>query len=311
MNRLSKNKRRIMFIVLILVSIISIRIYLFNLHNKLPKFHIKAPNGELINSDTFSGYPTCIVMIKKVNSVSYDTIKKIESNMENPIKVLIIFDGKEKLIIDIKNTNTRFLEVTSWNYINKLFFLSGESDNLVFFYDNSGYLENVYSLKAKNIDKIISKFSGSNAFEIKGNVNKINEKIVKFMSYKKNGYYYFTTRLLSSCACMQIYEDLENYSYEIGEKLKLVLLGDWNEKDENNILFERNYRIEIFRGVEEINRTVSNWQTETQRRDFNLMGVKKNDKTELFTILDDKDYDILNDYLEKNIKTRMSNKRSN
>jgi hypothetical protein len=250
-------------------------------------------------------------MIKKVNSVSYDTIKKIESNMENPIKVLIIFDGKEKLIIDIKNTNTRFLEVTSWNYINKLFFLSGESDNLVFFYDNSGYLENVYSLKAKNIDKIISKFSGSNAFEIKGNVNKINEKIVKFMSYKKNGYYYFTTRLLSSCACMQIYEDLENYSYEIGEKLKLVLLGDWNEKDENNILFERNYRIEIFRGVEEINRTVSNWQTETQRRDFNLMGVKKNDKTELFTILDDKDYDILNDYLEKNIKTRMSNKRSN
>jgi hypothetical protein len=231
--------------------------------------------------------------------------------MESPIKVLIIFDEKDKLATDINNPNTRFLKVNSWNNIDKLFRLSGEYDNLAFLYDNSGYLENIYSMRTKNIEKIISEFASSNAFEIKGNINKIIEKIVQFMSYRKNGYYYFTTQLKSSCACIQIYEDLENYSYKIGEKLKLVLLGDWNEKDENNILFERSHRIEIFRGVEEINRAVFSWQIETRGRNFNLMGVKKNDKIELFPMLDNNDYDAINDYMEKNIRARVLNKRSN
>ncbi len=295
------NKKAIIIsIISILLVTIGIRIHAYYSKLTMPNFELQIRNNNSIDKSSVSDLKTNFIFIKHFNALTKSVVSEILSKKNNLEKIIIVNDDIEndKDIYTIQD-NVYVAKANSWHHLMKKFKLPKTNENRILIYNPRGILEFNFPIKGKNKWKILSKYEDSNQSVIRGNVEEICITIKKALVSFENGIYYFTQQLNSSCSCFKLFQKLENIGLEEANKIKLILIGEWRQIDTNNLLIERNSRVIIKKASEEINQVVDKWKRQTNRNDFNLIGIKIEERVEIFPLLDLRDYYAWNDFEKK------------
>jgi hypothetical protein len=297
---MDKKRKKILITAIIFILLIIIRLRVYDLYstNIMASFKLQLYDGTFIDNRDISGFRTSFIFIKKINAISNSIIKDVINNKTDLDKIIIINNDFKSNFIEAPIENV-FIVKPSRQYLAKKLKFLNQNFNSIIIYNSKSELELYLPLKGKNKTKINMSYRNLKEELLKGNIQGLYSNIKKVMSNYENGYYYFTEILYSSCLCFRIYQDIENICYQKGNKLKLVLIGDWTHIEIENILKERNYRVIVERADEDINQNVRDWKNETHRKNFNLVVVKSNDILLTFPILDRIDYKIWNNFKEQ------------
>jgi len=300
MIKVANRKAIIISAVSILLITIGIRIHTYYSKLTMPKFEFQIGNISSIDKSNVSDFKTTFIFIKHFNALTKSVVSEILKKKDKSEKIIIINDDLENdKVIDTRQVNVYVTKANSWYQLIKKFKLPMTNENRILIYDIEGILKFNSPIKGKNKWNILSEFGDSSKNVIKGNVEEICITVRKALASFENGIYYFTQQLNSSCACFELFQELENIGLKEAKKIKLILIGDWSQIDTNNLLAERNSRVIIKRASEEINHVVDKWKRQTKRDDFNLIGMKIENSVDVFPILDLKDYHAWDDFAKK------------
>jgi len=294
----------ILFIFAIMISQKWRTIYL---QNRLPISGYKTTESISLEKKDISDYFTRILIINKLNSFTISIIEELFQIHNEALDRLIIFhtDNFDKIPAPQKNGIFFINEFNKKLLMNKLR-IKEQEINWVLFYER-GFLKQKILLKSVNKKEIIQ----SRSMPKRGDFRKISLALEKVMSECRPGIYYFSQHLISSCACYREFEFLENILLDSGNKLRLIVIGEFSDLDIENFQKEKNYRIIVEKSGVNISDLVHDWNVDTNRWDFNFIVIKTEKRIYIFPLIDSVDYQRWLRFKENSLHTIIEEYRNN
>lgn len=281
-------RRRLWIIGIIFIVILAIQWWRMAYQNRLPNFYFKTAENVALQRKDLSDYFTRILIINHLNSFTKSIIKEISQIHNEVSDRLIIFYNGNFDKIQIENKSGIF-SIKKYNKetLSDKFNLKEPKKNWILLYEK-GSLKQKIMVKSRNKKNIIQLHNIDTPS--KGDIENICFEFKKRMSNNKPGVYYFSQRLVASCACYRTFEFLETELINIGSKLRLLLDGKFSDLDIENFQKEKNYRVIIERAKSDIISLVHDWNISTKRKDFNLIVIKTEKQFYIFPLIDNVDY---------------------
>lgn len=287
------NMKNIVSIILCIICIIlcMIRINTIYTNKEIPDFSIELKNNEIISKTDLKGFDTRILFISHLNAITQSVIKEtIEKH--NPLinRTLILYYNNINKIDELKKNGIYYHKITNKNEINNMFNIENDSENQVIIYNSKGFLKEKFNIDGFNKFKITRSYRNYDGKK-RGNIEFISKNILNILlQNNKNGVYYITNRLNSSCQAFKVFTDLENELFKRKRKLIVKLSGNWNDLDIRNFKIERNNRTRIEKVQKKIENIITEWKINTKSSVFVLVVIKIKDNSFTFPLYDENDY---------------------
>lgn len=297
---MSKIKKTLIVLVVLFITLVITGLRIGTLYSNLtmPSFKLQLNDGNFIENKSVLGFRTSFIFITYLNSYSYSMLRELILIKSDSDKIIIINKDLNNNIKTSKKENIYLVQADSWDQLKSEFKIPNSEENMILVYNSNAELEQSFNLRGIAKRKILQYFKKYDENN-KGNIKDLCSNIESALKKSQNGYYYFTDNLFSSCTCFDIFLDIENICFKRDDKLNLYLIGKWKQADIDNVLKERNYRVNIKKADSEIQKIFSNWNSEIRIPYFNFIVVKLDENISVFPILDNTDYKNWTNYKKK------------
>ena len=255
---------------------------------KLPYFDFKTVDSKNLKSRDLYQSSVNILLIHHVNSFTLAYIRTLIQASQGDPRRLVIFCADQFLLgQNEKATRTHIIKDFNAAQICNLFHLPKPKDNWILMYDR-GFLV----FRAIFNGSIVRKLGLTQAVVAPqlGRDNNIAEEVARLLSSYKPGVYFCAQRLVTSCACYAAFEFLMEELLKGGDRLRLLLIGEFSEIDVENFDKEEAGRIVIMKPNPEINQLVDAWRREVQILDFNAIIFLNKTSLRVMPLIDAGDY---------------------
>lgn len=292
MRAIKPRQKALLVIMISLVILIILRIALFYRNIRMPNIHYKTNVGAVIERKSFQGFRVGILFINSTNSIALGLLDHLKKTKNRSYKFIIFC--QDLIMHDKVSQMKNFCPVREYDrkQILKEFHLSQKIDNIIMIYDNNLELADEIPIKPKYFSNILSNFADDTEFL--GNKKKVFD-ICSRLSYEfkklDDGNYFFTNKLFSSCGCFRVYEEYEHLCELKGDKLRLILVGNWGDVDMQNISKERDKKILVERANGNINKIIDEIGKGSSNLSVNIIVGKRNNNTYILPLTDSADLD--------------------
>lgn len=298
MNISSYKNYFILLCISLLIVITGIRLRLLHSEKIMLKFIINLNNNTIINQNDFIGFNTKIILLNKVDAISFALINYISKYPNNNNEKILIISmnniditcNNQLLIVTVDST----LRMT--NIFNK-FKLSPKAKNIILAFNEAGLIERTYSIR-DYFQLILNRLPPK--IGLKFNLEDITPAINKEFQNYQNGIYYITNNICSSCQQIKIYEYLEKMLISRGKKLSIVLSDNWEKMDLENLIKERNMNISAILASISLQKEINTWKKNCSIVNFAFVVIKSNDSILTFPMYDYNDYKKWKKYISDN-----------
>lgn len=280
-------KKIVLSVVVFVVVILSItRIYYFRESYYLHNLLVLDSSNKVYSTNLLKKSEILLFLMGDNENFFNDFVREFEP--KSNFKLIFVAKNSTPKIEKIKEYfySTKY---DSFKEIYKQFNLDVAKSYILRFSEDHFLLEHELLLP-QYTTKIINKYSRELKL-LKGDTNSITAFMERNIKVKQGEVVLVSQKLSSNCICFRNFELLEEYFSDKG-KLKVIVLGDWYDRDINNILRERDNKIKIKRASPELNLLVKNWSESTQRDDFNAVIVNHEGINKSFLLLDKNDFKI-------------------
>jgi hypothetical protein len=243
-------------------------------------------NANLATRDFDKGLVN-ILIVQRINAFALSYIRVLHNASQDDHKRLLIFCSDELSLQDYGRTaGTHIFMVDDVRRMGDLFHLPKSKDNWILQYNNG-----VLALRARFNSSIVRKLGFNQAAATQGRRgNDVSSDIADILGAYEDGVYYCAQRLVASCACYEAFEFLKNELAERGNRLRLLLIGDFNDIDIENFNKEEAGRAIIIRPNADINNLGEKWEREAKGLDLTVIVFKNMTISRVFPLIDARDY---------------------
>lgn len=290
-------KYLILLCISLFIVIIGIRLILVYSNKIMPNFVININDNTTISKRDFKGFNTKIYFLKEVNALDLALINEIIKDANNNNDKILIISTRN---INIHCNNQLFIAIvdsTKWRVLINKFKYSSNAQNIIFAFNEAGLIERTYSVR-DYFQVILNRVPPQIGLKI--NLEDIMPPINKEFQNYHNGIYYITNKICSSCQQIKIYEYLENYLISFGKKLCVVLCGNWEKMDLENLRKERNMNISAILASISLQNQINTWKINYSIENFAFIVIKSDDSVLTFPMTDYNEYKKLKKYITNN-----------
>jgi len=257
------------------------------INKRLPEFAFKTVDYTDLKSADLDNCFVNILILHRVNAFVSSYMKALLQASNKNSKRLVIFcmDDLDFKQIE-KRTGTYIINNYNVKQIVNLFHLPMSKDNWVLQYDK-GFLVN----RAIFNKGIVSKLGLNQDDAPQGERgNNVSAEIAALLAAYEPGVYFCTQRLVTSCVCYEAFEFLKDELIKRGSRLRLLLIGEYNDLDVENFTKEEGGRAVVLRPNLDINSLVDGWGSKTQRMDLNIIIFLTKANRKVLPLINTSDY---------------------
>ncbi|MFH0988732.1 MAG: hypothetical protein V1799_01810 [bacterium] len=298
-------KKIIILTSLLIMSIVSLRLYSYYYRNSLPNIRLTDVHGQTIKMFIFDHKYCSFFLIQTTNYFIKTFFKDINKfNLTTNQKLIFFINANDT--INTKSSQNIFvfrLDNDKWKHLRSYFYSVKEVENVYLSYNQNGDLESILPIEPINKEKIIRNIEKNTMYSNNDSLlNSMINKIKRYAFYQEDGFYYYVSFFSPNCICYNTFKDIERILKENKRKLRVKLLGNWSDIDVQNLTEERNHDIFADLAQKEISILYDEWEQNTARNDFNLILIKNKFDIIIFPLIKDEDYKSWNDFKKNGLR---------